>query len=172
MWEFPCLQFRPLCWEKCHEEDWMSATLEKSQCWGSASVWQWHNVGQIYRAILDCSGIWKRRPDEKNKLSDALHFHGIQGYFPHAFQNSNIFSQIAETPDVIKRKWGSQGFKLLPMFTNEKILIRKEVEVFPFISLVADCGGILGLFLGFNFLMIWEWIFASIVFFVNRFVKI
>ena len=85
--------------------------------------------------------------------------------------NNNVLLQIAEAPEVTKRTY-HQEFKLVPMFTNEKILIRKEVEAFPFISLVADCGGILGLFLGFNFLMIWEWIFDSIVFFVNRFVKI
>ena len=57
------------------------------------------------------------------------------------------------------------------MFSFEKTLVRKEVEAFPLESLVADCGGILGLFLGFNFLMIWEWIFDFIVYFVNRFVK-
>ena len=43
-------------------------------------------------------------------------------------------------------------------FTSDRILVRKEELAFPFDSLVADCGGILGLFLGFNFLMIWEWI--------------
>ena len=36
----------------------------------------------------------------------------------------------------------------------------KEVEAFPFVSLVADCGGLLGLFLGFNFLMVWGWLLA------------
>ena len=44
------------------------------------------------------------------------------------------------------------------MFSSDTILVRKEEEAFPFASLVADCGGILGLFVGFNFLMIWEWI--------------
>ena len=58
------------------------------------------------------------------------------------------------------------------MFTNEKILIRKEVEAFPFISLVADCGGILGLFLGFNFLMIWEWIMDFLMFCIIRIIRI
>ena len=53
------------------------------------------------------------------------------------------------------------------MFTTEKVLVRKEVEAFPLVSLVADCGGILGLFLGFNFFMIWEWI-MDILFFVIK----
>ena len=56
------------------------------------------------------------------------------------------------------------------MFTCEKVLVRKEVEAFPLVSLVADCGGILGLFLGFNFFMIWEWI-MDILFFVVKNIK-
>ena len=47
---------------------------------------------------------------------------------------------------------------LLPMFTSRTVQILKEVEAFPFPSLVADCGGVLGLFIGFNFLMVVEWI--------------
>ena len=45
-----------------------------------------------------------------------------------------------------------------PIFASDIIKVHKEEEAFPFISLVADCGGILGLFIGFNFLMIWDWI--------------
>ena len=33
-----------------------------------------------------------------------------------------------------------------------------EEESYPLISLVADVGGVLGLFIGFNFLMVWDWI--------------
>ena len=42
------------------------------------------------------------------------------------------------------------------MYASDNILVRKEEIAFPLDSLVADIGGILGLFLGFNFLMIWE----------------
>ena len=42
------------------------------------------------------------------------------------------------------------------MYASDNILVRKEEIAFPIDSLVADIGGILGLFLGFNFLMIWE----------------
>ena len=45
-----------------------------------------------------------------------------------------------------------------PIFASDTIKVHKEEEAFPFVSLVADCGGILGLFIGFNFLMIWDWI--------------
>ena len=33
-----------------------------------------------------------------------------------------------------------------------------EEESYTLISLVADVGGVLGLFIKFNFLMIWDWI--------------
>ena len=45
-----------------------------------------------------------------------------------------------------------------PIFASNLVEVEKEEEAFPFISLVADCGGILGLFIGFNFLMVWDWI--------------
>ena len=40
--------------------------------------------------------------------------------------------------------------------------IHREEEAFSLISLVADIGGILGLFIGFNFLMVWDWIVWAI----------
>ena len=42
------------------------------------------------------------------------------------------------------------------IFGSEKVLVQREQLAFPFQSLVADCGGILGLFVGFNFLMLWD----------------
>ena len=44
------------------------------------------------------------------------------------------------------------------LFESDNIEVEKEVEAFPFVSLVADVGGVLGLFLGFNILMIWDFI--------------
>ena len=61
---------------------------------------------------------------------------------------------------------GNTVFK--PLFASETILVRKEEIAFPVDSLVADCGGILGLFLGFNFLMVWEWIIYFILLCYNR----
>ena len=55
-----------------------------------------------------------------------------------------------------------------PMFAGDRILVRKEVVAFPFSSLVADCGGVLGLFLGFNFLMLWDWMWNIFVFLAHR----
>ena len=36
------------------------------------------------------------------------------------------------------------------------IQVEREEEAYPLLSLVADCGGVLGLFIGFNFLMVWD----------------
>ena len=47
---------------------------------------------------------------------------------------------------------------ILPRFTTDTVEILKEEEAYSFASLVADIGGVLGLFVGFNFLMIWDWI--------------
>ena len=57
------------------------------------------------------------------------------------------------------------------MFSSDTILVRKEEEAFPFASLVADCGGILGLFVGFNFLMIWEWMMDLLLIIVLKVIK-
>ena len=46
---------------------------------------------------------------------------------------------------------------ILPaMFSSFEVLT--EEEAYPLLSLVADVGGVLGLFVGFNFLMVWDWI--------------
>ena len=47
-------------------------------------------------------------------------------------------------------------------FGVNSIEVEKEIESYSFGSLVAECGGVLGLFIGFNFLMIWDWIHDSI----------
>ena len=47
---------------------------------------------------------------------------------------------------------------VMPRFTTDTIEVLKEKEAYSFASLVADIGGVLGLFVGFNFLMIWDWI--------------
>ena len=49
---------------------------------------------------------------------------------------------------------------LLQSFASDSVIVQREVEAFSFQSLVADCGGALGLFLGFNFLMVWDWIIS------------
>ena len=43
-------------------------------------------------------------------------------------------------------------------YVSRSVQVLREEEAFSFQSLVADCGGVLGLFIGFNFLMVWDWI--------------
>ena len=42
------------------------------------------------------------------------------------------------------------------MFENSIVHVEKEELAYPMSSLIADCGGIMGLFVGFNFVMIWK----------------
>ena len=51
---------------------------------------------------------------------------------------------------------GGKSVILPAMFSSVEVLT--EEEAYPTISLVADVGGVLGLFIGFNFLMVWDWI--------------
>ena len=55
-------------------------------------------------------------------------------------------------------------------YTTKSVEVQREVDAFSFGSLVADVGGILGLFIGFNFLMVWDW-FAWVIknIFMKRF---
>ena len=46
--------------------------------------------------------------------------------------------------------------KVIPIF-DETFQVLREEEVYPILSFVADIGGILGLFIGFNFLLVWDW---------------
>ena len=48
--------------------------------------------------------------------------------------------------------------KLHVMISSSTLTVQREVFALSFESLVADIGGVLGLFIGFNFLMIWDWI--------------
>ena len=48
------------------------------------------------------------------------------------------------------------------IFSSPKIIIENELDAYTTTSFIADCGGLLGLFIGFNFLMIWD--FAVFIF--------
>ena len=47
-------------------------------------------------------------------------------------------------------------------FGNSLIMMEEEVYNFELVDLVADCGGILGLFVGFNFLMVWDFLVSVV----------
>ena len=62
--------------------------------------------------------------------------------------------QMTEAPIVHPYDGSSM---LVPMFATSSVQVLREEEAFSFGDLVADCGGVLGLFVGFNFLMVWDW---------------
>ena len=59
----------------------------------------------------------------------------------------------------------------LMLVLNPTVEVLREQEAYPILSLVADIGGILGLFIGFNFLMIFDWIVLPFKRFVDFFHK-
>ena len=68
----------------------------------------------------------------------------------------NDIDQMTEEPEVIE----SNDMTVLGpiIFATASVQVLREEEAFTFGSLVADCGGVLGLFVGFNFLMVWDWL--------------
>ena len=63
-------------------------------------------------------------------------------------------------PIVMDTKKNISEIRIL--FSGQTVIIEKEELAYPFIALMADFGGVLGLFIGFNFLMIWDIIFIVI----------
>ena len=47
---------------------------------------------------------------------------------------------------------------LILQFATNRMRVEREEWAHTLSSLVSDCGGGLGLFIGFNFLMLWDWI--------------
>ena len=63
----------------------------------------------------------------------------------------------------------SDSTSLSATFASSTIQILREEEAYSFLTLVADCGGVLGLFIGFNFLMIWDWTWIAISYYLPHF---
>ena len=61
-----------------------------------------------------------------------------------------------------KKKYLRNISEVRVLFSGATIFIEKEELAYPFITLLADFGGVLGLFIGFNFLMIWD-IIVSVI---------
>ena len=62
--------------------------------------------------------------------------------------------QLADEP--FNARHPNTGVKI--MFDRPGIITETEELAYSLSSLVADCGGVLGLFVGFNFLMIWDFL--------------
>ena len=66
-------------------------------------------------------------------------------------RSHSIFFQVIE-----KVKEPMHEIELWLSIASKSVEVLREELSYPFLSLVADIGGVLGLFIGFNFLMIWD----------------
>ena len=57
----------------------------------------------------------------------------------------------------------TDGFGVGMMFPSTEVTLEEEEFVYPFVSFVAEFGGALGLFLGFSFLMVWDFVHCIII---------
>ena len=55
------------------------------------------------------------------------------------------------------------SLELVLAYAGNSIEVQREEEAYSLLSLVADVGGVLGLFIGFNFLMIWDWTVSALI---------
>ena len=69
-------------------------------------------------------------------------------------EKENTF-QLADEP--FNAKWPNLS-QVKIMFDRPGVLTETEELAYSLSSLVSDCGGVLGLFVGFNFLMIWDFL--------------
>ena len=62
--------------------------------------------------------------------------------------------KLVDNPIIGKQ--GGDECSLEIRFASRAVLVEKEEKTYSFESLVAECGGFLGLFLGFSFLTVWD----------------
>ena len=67
-----------------------------------------------------------------------------------------IYFKIVEEPYQVKKRKNLSLTPLYISFSSSKITVEKEIVSYSYLSFVADCGGLLGLFIGFNFVMFWD----------------
>ena len=91
-------------------------------------------------------------------MFDAMFLHGIRSNFG-TLKNRPpskhfiLFFQLIEDP-VESMLDDPNRTVVTPLF-DPIVEVLREQEAYPILSFVADFGGILGLFIGFNFLMVW-----------------
>ena len=57
----------------------------------------------------------------------------------------------------------TEGFGVAVVFPSTEIRLEEEDYVYPILSFVAELGGALGMFLGFSFLMVWDFLYLVIL---------
>ena len=48
------------------------------------------------------------------------------------------------------------GFGIVMIYPSTDVKLEEEEYIYPFLSFVFECGGALGMFLGFSFNMLWD----------------
>ena len=66
-----------------------------------------------------------------------------------------MFKTVPKLVDTMERL-GATDCTIDIVFSSRVVVVEKEEKTFPFQSFVAECGGCLGLFLGFSFLLVWD----------------
>ena len=105
-------------------------------------------------------------------MFDAMFLHGIQSNFG-TLKNRPpskhfiLFFQLIEDP-VESMLDDPNRTVVTPLF-DPIVEVLREQEAYPILSFVADFGGILGLFIGFNFLMVWGWLMWCCKYILVRF---
>ena len=114
-----------------------------SICWFFEPIWE-----------NERPSIWG--VDLKLSLSKAMQLYGVQGM---RMQNHNAWKMNISYWQKITRKVSMAAANesiIRIYFESKSLTVEAEEQAYSFDSLVSDLGGVLGLFLGFNFLMLWE----------------
>ena len=65
--------------------------------------------------------------------------------------------QVTEDPIIVPQ----EDTELQLAYAGTSIEVQREEEAYSFLSLVADVGGVLGLFIGFN--LVWDWTVSALI---------
>ena len=76
--------------------------------------------------------------------------------FEQEFFSVSINYLIQNAEEVTPSPTGDIGVSAVTIICDPVVTVYREEEAYPYLSFVADTGGILGLFIGFNFLMVWD----------------
>ena len=65
-----------------------------------------------------------------------------------------------ENHDIKDREQSILGYNII--LANSEVIEEEEHFIYDFISFISECGGSLGLFLGFSFLMVLNYVTPSV----------
>lgn len=74
-----------------------------------------------------------------------------------------FFVQFAGDPLIVPSKFSNRTLISI-RFASPTLTTEQEELAYSFQALIADLGGLLGLFVGFNFLMIWDCVLHALKF--------